>query len=241
MSEIIDTQLGRFRRVTDGKTKWFLFECPTCKEWLPLTEAMMNGEEPAVHESATIQGTRCPFSGSHEFGSTLVAAIQAGILSGVEPIHDEDEDRWHRQVTAMTTNPTAPARLTPLVERLRNARMMVNHGNGDVRDEPDPLHEEAADYIEELEKMCADNASVFNADYAAAERKIITLSADARRVREEALEEAAKIADDHVNRARRRSSPDFDSAYVLAWEATASQIAAAIRALSAPKAEAGQS
>jgi hypothetical protein len=38
----------------------------------------------------------------------------------------------------------------PVVERLRNARMMVNYGHGDVRDEPDPLHEEAAAEIERL-------------------------------------------------------------------------------------------
>ncbi len=30
-----------------------------------------------------------------------------------------------------------------IVERLESIRMMVNYGNGDVRDEPDPLVEEA--------------------------------------------------------------------------------------------------
>lgn len=40
--------------------------------------------------------------------------------------------------------------MADLPARLRNARMMMNYGNGDVRDEPDPLHEEAADAIDEL-------------------------------------------------------------------------------------------
>jgi hypothetical protein len=35
---------------------------------------------------------------------------------------------------------------------LRNARMMVNRGHGDVSDEPDPLHEAAADEIERLDR-----------------------------------------------------------------------------------------
>jgi hypothetical protein len=37
-----------------------------------------------------------------------------------------------------------------IVAELRNARMMVNYGHGSVGDEPDPLHEKAADVIEEL-------------------------------------------------------------------------------------------
>jgi hypothetical protein len=36
---------------------------------------------------------------------------------------------------------------------LRNARMMVNRGHGDVSDEPDPLHEAAADEIERLQTL----------------------------------------------------------------------------------------
>jgi UDP-N-acetylglucosamine:LPS N-acetylglucosamine transferase len=35
---------------------------------------------------------------------------------------------------------------------LRNARMLVNRGHGDVSDEPDPLHEAAADEIERLDR-----------------------------------------------------------------------------------------
>lgn len=42
-----------------------------------------------------------------------------------------------------------------IAAELRNARMLVNHGNGDVRDEPDPLHEEAAAHIERLERELA--------------------------------------------------------------------------------------
>lgn len=42
-----------------------------------------------------------------------------------------------------------------LAAELRNARMMVYRGHGDVRDEPDPLHEESADTIERLERELA--------------------------------------------------------------------------------------
>lgn len=42
-----------------------------------------------------------------------------------------------------------------IAAELRNARMLVNHGHGDVRDEPDPLHEEAAAEIERLERELA--------------------------------------------------------------------------------------
>jgi hypothetical protein len=39
-----------------------------------------------------------------------------------------------------------------IVAELRNARMLVNRGHGDVSDEPDPLHEAAADEIERLDR-----------------------------------------------------------------------------------------
>jgi hypothetical protein len=42
-----------------------------------------------------------------------------------------------------------------IAAELRNARMLVNYGHGDVRDEPDPLHEEAANTIERLERELA--------------------------------------------------------------------------------------
>jgi hypothetical protein len=48
-----------------------------------------------------------------------------------------------------------PEGLTPpmsIPAELRNARMMVNRGHGDVSDEPDPLHEAAADEIERLDR-----------------------------------------------------------------------------------------
>lgn len=41
-------------------------------------------------------------------------------------------------------------------QQLRSARAMVNYGNGDVRDEPDPLHEAAA---AEIEQLRAENAA----------------------------------------------------------------------------------
>jgi hypothetical protein len=49
---------------------------------------------------------------------------------------------------------TYPLRSPPMSipAELRNARMMVNRGHGDVSDEPDPLHEAAADEIERLDR-----------------------------------------------------------------------------------------
>ena len=89
MSEIVDTRLGRFRRVTDGKSKWFLFECSQCKEWMPLSEAAMEGTEPVIHESADIRGTRCMYSAPQEFGKTRVATLQARRLMGLPTAHED--------------------------------------------------------------------------------------------------------------------------------------------------------
>jgi hypothetical protein len=56
--------------------------------------------------------------------------------------------------------------------------MMVNYGHGDARDEPDPLHEEAADEIERLRRDSAAlkqwwdlNPSLFQHRIAAAEAR----------------------------------------------------------------------
>lgn len=43
-----------------------------------------------------------------------------------------------------------------LPKQLRSARMMIDHGNGDVRDEPDPLHEAAA---AEIDRLRAENVA----------------------------------------------------------------------------------
>jgi hypothetical protein len=54
-----------------------------------------------------------------------------------------------------------------LVRHLRNARVFVNYGNGDVRDEPDELHEAAADALERIARErdeARERASTFYAD-----------------------------------------------------------------------------
>ena len=86
MSEIIVSSEGRFRRVTDGKTKWFLWECPRCRQWSPLSEAQWEGRE--IVECG--DGKRyCGYRETHRFGVSLLAAIQANILTG-KPSSSED-------------------------------------------------------------------------------------------------------------------------------------------------------
>jgi UDP-N-acetylglucosamine:LPS N-acetylglucosamine transferase len=57
---------------------------------------------------------------------------------------------------------------------LRNARMLVNRGHGDVSDEPDPLHEAAADEIERLDREL-DALEKTNEHLRAALKRIIDL------------------------------------------------------------------
>ena len=81
MSEIVTTDLCRFRRVTDGQTKWFLWECPNCKEWCGLSKAQWDGTVSVHHD--------CGYHEMHNFGSILSAAMIARALTG-QPISEED-------------------------------------------------------------------------------------------------------------------------------------------------------
>ncbi len=94
MSMLVDTGLGQFRCVQDGERKRFLFECPDCHEMLPLEEDHMNGSAPVDHESRIHCARFCTFSGTREFGKHLVTSMQALILMGYRPWHDEGEDRF---------------------------------------------------------------------------------------------------------------------------------------------------
>lgn len=94
MSRIVDTELGQFRYVTDGAKGRFLFECPHCREMLPMNEEVLAGRDPVDHQSKTQPGRFCSFSGVREFGKYLVGAMQAQILMGYKPYHDEGQDRW---------------------------------------------------------------------------------------------------------------------------------------------------
>jgi hypothetical protein len=94
MSKIVDTEIGRFRQVADGQHKWFLFECPDCGEWLPMNEDVLAGRDRVVHESQKFPASYCSYGDAREFGSALIAAMQAKVLMGYKPYHDEGEDRW---------------------------------------------------------------------------------------------------------------------------------------------------
>lgn len=86
MSEIVDSQVGRFRRVQDGQDKLWLWECPNCKQWCRLSEKQWNGEE-SVQCGDGIR--YCGYHQTHAFGPSLVAAIQANILCGFPASHED--------------------------------------------------------------------------------------------------------------------------------------------------------
>jgi hypothetical protein len=82
-----------------------------------------------------------------------------------------------------------------IVAELRNARMLVNRGHGDVSDEPDPLHEAAADEIERLDR-----------ELEAREKTIELLELDNKRLRSllrrarQALRSLDEISDEELQR-----------------------------------------
>jgi len=90
MSRIIPTKLGRFNAVKDGTETQFLFECPDCGEWLPMSEEHLNGSTPIDHQSLKVPATFCTFSGTREFGSALISRMQAHILVDGKSF-DEDQ------------------------------------------------------------------------------------------------------------------------------------------------------
>lgn len=93
MSKLIDTELGQFRLVEDGTKKWFLFECPECHEMLPMDEEILAGRKDIQHESRILPATYCRFMGMREFGKHLIATMQAQIVMGYKPYHDEGQDQ----------------------------------------------------------------------------------------------------------------------------------------------------
>ena len=94
MSKLVDTELGQFRQVTDGARSWFLFECPDCLEMLPMNEETLAGRALIDHESRIYGARFCSFQGTREFGKILIATMQAQIVMGYKPYHDEGQDRW---------------------------------------------------------------------------------------------------------------------------------------------------
>lgn len=96
MSKIVTTKLGRFRAVTDGTKKWWLWECPDCKTWGTLSVDQMEGRVSAVCEAPKqydypISVGRCGYHGTHEFAKELATTIQARMVMGEEP-WEEDND-----------------------------------------------------------------------------------------------------------------------------------------------------
>lgn len=91
MSLIVSTDLGRFRKVVDQQKRGsFLFECPECKEWLPMTEDHLNGSRDVQHHRRV--GGLCNYVGKRSYGSTLVSTMQARILMAEEGIKPYDTD-----------------------------------------------------------------------------------------------------------------------------------------------------
>jgi hypothetical protein len=91
MSLIVSTSVGRFRQVVDSAgNKWFLFECPECKEWLPMSEEHLNGLIAPIHFAKTddmITATHnriCGYSKRERYGAFLVSTMQAKILMASE-------------------------------------------------------------------------------------------------------------------------------------------------------------
>ena len=99
MSEIIVSQIGRFRRVVDSENcESFLFECPRCREWLPMSTQHLSGalapvhfENPSMMPKRSGKPTICAFQKQLAYGATLVAAIQANLLMTCKPYDDESE------------------------------------------------------------------------------------------------------------------------------------------------------
>lgn len=90
MSQIVDTSVGRFRRVNTGDPNHpdtWLWECP-CGQWAYLDEDQWAGRVSVDHAS-----DGCPkgYHETHEYGKILVTTMQAAILMG-DPASHEDTD-----------------------------------------------------------------------------------------------------------------------------------------------------
>jgi len=85
MSLIVSTSLGRFRAVTDQQNgKSFLFECPVCGEWLPMSEEHLNGSRDVQHLRRGDTDRLCGHFEAKVYGATLVATMQAKLLMARE-------------------------------------------------------------------------------------------------------------------------------------------------------------
>ena len=87
MSRIVPTELGRFRQVRGSSTA-FLFECPACFEWLPMSEEHLNGSRTVEHYIRDTQSL-CHYFEAKPYGEQLIATMQARILMDEKPYDEE--------------------------------------------------------------------------------------------------------------------------------------------------------
>jgi phage terminase large subunit GpA-like protein len=81
MSLIVSTSLGRFRHVVDSqKRRSFLFECPTCGEWLPMSEEHLSGSRDVQQLRRGETDRLCEYFEAKVYGATLVATMQARFI-----------------------------------------------------------------------------------------------------------------------------------------------------------------
>jgi hypothetical protein len=74
MSKLVTTDLGRFNCVTDNIHRWFLWECPNCKQLSTLNENTLQ------------RGCTCPaIPDIQDLWRTLIATMQARIFMGEKP------------------------------------------------------------------------------------------------------------------------------------------------------------
>ena len=105
MSRIVDTELGRWRLVSNGTgEKNWLWECPKCKSWAGMNDAQMEGKVSVVCSGPGGHGG-CDYHETHKFGALLVGSIQAMRLMGYRPYHDEGEDRWGNPIAGGVDGP----------------------------------------------------------------------------------------------------------------------------------------
>lgn len=88
MSQIVTTQVGRFRHVNTGDDHdaW-LFECPGCGQWAYLDADQWAGRVSVDHAS---DGCKGGYHETHNYGAELVATMQARILTGDSPLDPEE-------------------------------------------------------------------------------------------------------------------------------------------------------
>jgi len=85
MSRIVDTDEGSFRHVADGAIGWWLWECPKCNERQPID----------LDNSITVPCVKCGHEGQN-LGRSLVSHMQARVLVGDAPTHDEGKPHQYR-------------------------------------------------------------------------------------------------------------------------------------------------